>query len=139
MNLYGSEQYKQFYAQSSDHIIIDCGHTMITIKHGRLFFGKDLRGPSLSEINTVRLALEISQHLMCVGKKVALNFCFSDVGYKMKPANRLQLKTHLLNQYFLNIAPYDYSNLIKDKTGKILFYFNLQSMNSNIASTMVKK
>lgn len=140
MNFVDSPQYKKFCEQSSSSVVIDCGHTKLAMQGNKQHFGINLEDPSPSEINTLRQAIPIAYDLLDKGKKVSLNFCFSDVGHTIDPEKRIHLKKHLSAEKDLyNVLPKSYQKLLDTIKGKISLRFNLQSVNSNLASGILKK
>jgi len=131
-----SESYTQFVTKSKPNILIDCGHTAIKICDDVIYFGKDGCGPSVTEIETVKLALKIYDKLIAEGKHVALNFCYADVSYNVTPQDRIAIKKIFSKKI---IIPSEYQSIL-DQAGKhVSFYQNFQSVNSNIATSVLKK
>lgn len=128
--------YSDFCKNSKPFVVIDCGHTAITLENEVVCFGIKKLGPSETEINTVKLALEIYKDLSSRGKKVILNFCFSDVGYKVNPEIRKKIKQIFSEKIVL---PNQYKNLIDQAGMEVRLGYSFQSVNSNTATTVIKK
>ncbi len=69
MDILTSSAYQQFCLKSSNQILIDCGHTPISLNNEIIVFGKEKFGPSTAEIKTLNVALEVTQNLLLLGKR----------------------------------------------------------------------
>jgi hypothetical protein len=139
MSFLQSNYYKRFCQISKNNIVIDCGHTPITMNNGKIIYGEYNARPSNSAIETLQKALEISQNLISIGKEVIINICFSDVGYKINPEIRKKLKFNLKDKKSINVMPQEYKEILEQSFNNNLLNYNLQSSNSNLACAKIKK
>lgn len=120
-------------------VVIDCGHLPVLVSEEGLFqFGKEGE-PSVTEIFTLALGVDVYKRLKKFGREAKLSICFSDTTRYFKyPEKRPLLKEMCETGEVVSILPISYQEIVRE-VDPADYFFSLQTVNSNRFTKIIKK